>query len=65
MSKKSAWIYKGSVLNSFGDVIDQYWEAETTAVSAKKARANLAYRYKKMHDVPAVTLPGKIERSVD
>lgn len=65
MSKKSAWTYKGSVLNSFGDVIDQYWEAETTAVSAKKARANLAYRYKKMHDVPAVALPGKIERSVD
>lgn len=65
MSKKSTWTYKGSVLNSFGDVIDQYWESETTAVSAKKARANLAYRYKKMHDIPAVTLPGKIERSVD
>lgn len=65
MSKKSTWIYKGAVLDSFGNVINQYWEAETIATSAKKAINNLAYRYRKMYDTVPVTLPGKIERSVD
>lgn len=66
MSKKKTYVYKGSVENLFGDLISQYWEAETTAVSAKKARANLAYRYSKIYNCGAVSLPGKItERSDD
>lgn len=65
MSKKSTWIYKGAVLDSFGNTVNQYWEAETTATSPKKAISNLAYRYRKMYDTVPITLPGKIERSVD
>lgn len=65
MSKKSTWIYKGAVLDSFGNVINQYWKAETIATSAEKAINNLAYRYRKLYGTVPVTLPGKIERSVD
>ena len=66
MSKKKTFVYKGSVENTFGYLINQWWEAETTAVSAKKARANLAYRYSKIYDCGPVSLPGKIiERSDD
>lgn len=58
------YIYKGAV-ESHGNCVDQWWEAETYAVSAKKARSNLTYRYKKEHDMirnASITLPGKIQR---
>lgn len=58
------YIYKGPV-ESFGKCIDQWWEAETCAESAKKARSNLTYRYKKEHGLVrnmSIVLPGKIQR---
>ncbi len=58
------YIYKGAV-ESHGECIDQWWEAETDATSAKKARSNLTYRYKKEHGMVRntnINLPGKIQR---
>lgn len=66
MSRKKTFVYKGPVENVFGYLINQHWEAETTAVSSKKARANLAYRYSKIYNSGPVSLPGIIaERSDD
>lgn len=56
--------YRGPVLK-YDELIDHWWEAETTAESAKKARSNLIYRYKKEHDMASnikISLPGKLER---
>lgn len=56
------YIYKGAVLE-FDRVIQQYWEAETTASSPTKAKSNLSYRYKKMNGLATNTkiiLPGKL-----
>ena len=39
------------------------WKGETMAVSENKARSNLAYQYKKSHNLISsakVTLPGQI-----
>lgn len=54
--------YKGPVLE-FDKIITQNWEASTWAVSADKARCNLAYRFKIEHGkVPRtkISLPGKL-----
>ncbi len=54
--------YKGPVLE-FDKIIASNWEASTTAVSAEKARCNLAYQFKMEHGkVPRtkISLPGKL-----
>lgn len=56
------YIYEGSVME-FGNVIANRWRGETFAPSEKKARANLAHKYKKKHNRTAgakIVLPGKI-----
>lgn len=56
--------YEGPV-KSFDDVIHRCWSASTYAVSEKRARTNLAYRYRKEHGMSAetrITLPGKITK---
>lgn len=40
------YLYDGPV-KMFNNCISNRWEAATRAVSAKKAKSNLAYRYKK------------------
>lgn len=47
----------------FNKIISNNWTGETMAVSEAKARANLAYRFKKMMGLAAsakITLPGTI-----
>jgi len=54
--------YAGPVME-FDKIVANRWEASTYAVSEKKARCNLAYRFKKENNkTPAtkITLPGKI-----
>ena len=56
------YIYSGPVLR-FNTCIDNNWKCETYAVSEKKARSNLAYRYKQQAGLVARTdikLPGKL-----
>lgn len=56
------YIYSGPV-KEFDYIISNKWEAETYAVSEKKARANLIYRYKREHgkaQATKITLPGKL-----
>lgn len=55
--------YDGPV-KEFETCINPRWKATTRAVSEKKARSNLIYRYKKEHgkDPSAqIKLPGKIK----
>ena len=62
MSSKKTYVYKGAVM-MFDRVINPYWEAETTATSAKKAKSNLIFRYKKMNRLEPtakVILPGQV-----
>ena len=62
MSSKKTYVYKGAVM-MFDQVINSYWEAETTATSAKKAKSNLIFRYKKMNRLEPtakITLPGQV-----
>ena len=40
------YAYSGSV-SSFGEVINHYWEAKTTADTIGRARVNFAFQYKK------------------
>lgn len=54
--------YSGPVLE-FDKVVTDHWSAKTYATSMAKARANLAYQFKKLNGkVPRtkITLPGKI-----
>lgn len=54
--------YNGSVLE-FDREVARHWSAQTHACSEAKARANLAYQFKKETGrVPRtkITLPGKI-----
>ena len=54
--------YCGPVLE-FNKIVTTCWEAQTYASSKAKARANLAYQFKKNNGrVPQtkITLPGKI-----
>lgn len=54
--------YSGPVF-LFDRCIDEYWTAETYAVSEKKARSNLTYQYKQENGYlpnSKITLTGKI-----
>ena len=54
--------YEGPV-TKFGICIENHWKGTTCAASEKKAINNLAYRYKKQHNLTANTvigLPGKL-----
>lgn len=54
--------YDGPVME-FERCITPRWQARTIAPSEKKARSNLAYRFKQEHGRTAnarITLPGKI-----
>lgn len=47
--------YDGPV-KEFDDIISNRWQATTYAVSEKKARSNLVYRYKKEHGKTASSM---------
>ncbi|MBQ1189573.1 MAG: hypothetical protein IIX57_04070 [Lachnospiraceae bacterium] len=54
--------YNGPVLE-FDRIITNNWQAQTYATSEAKARANLAYQFKKVNGKEPrtkITLPGKI-----
>ena len=56
------YYYDGPVME-FDRCVADRWQASTYAVSEKKARSNLTYRYKKLHNKTTtvkITLPGKI-----
>lgn len=56
------YLYSGPVY-MFDTLVSDKWQGETMAVSEKKARSNLAYRYKKQTgrlSGSKITLPGKI-----
>lgn len=56
------YLYDGPVA-SFGRVVKKRWKNSTYAVSDKKARSNLTYKYKKQHNLTAdskIELPGEI-----
>lgn len=60
----AVYIYKGPVESKY-NCLEQWWEAETTAETESKARSNLAYRYRRDHDIfrgTAIKLPGKLVR---
>lgn len=57
------YFYCGPV-KEFDTIIDSRWKAKTVAPSEKKARSNLAYRYKMEHGKTPNTrieLPGEIK----
>ena len=56
------YVYEGPV-KEFDTCVATNWKASTYAVSEKKARSNMAYQYKKTHNLSAsskITLPGKV-----
>ena len=58
--------YEGPVM-MFDKVVSHNWADETYAISEKKARVNLMYRYNKEHkQIPStkISLPGKIMKVV-
>ena len=58
------YLYSGPV-KEFDTIINNKWEAKTSAPSEAKARSNLVYRYKKEHGRAVnsqIKLPGKIKR---
>lgn len=60
------YTYEGPVM-LFNACIDPHWSAVTYAPTEKKARNNLAYRYKKETGKAAgsnITLPGKLTKEV-
>lgn len=62
MDDRSVYYYEGPVL-MFGNVVQNKWRGETTAVSIGKAKSNLIYKWKKANGKTAgskVELPGKI-----
>ena len=51
------------VVKEFDTIISNRWSVSTYAISEKKARSNLIYRYKREHGKSPdskVTLPGKL-----
>lgn len=57
------YIYEGPVMY-FDDCIVRKWKGETIAVSEKKARSNLAYKWKMENGYSRnamIKLPGKIK----
>ena len=64
MQEYSKYFYDGPVL-IFDKIATDHWHGETMAPSENKARASLAYQFRKQHDlVPAtkVILSGKVRR---
>lgn len=62
-TEKRPYYYEGCV-TQFGRVIAPKWKGTTFAVSAKKAKSNLAYRFKKEMGLVAsckIELPDKIQ----
>ena len=58
----SLYYYDGPVM-AFDRCVANHWKASTWAVSERKARSNLTYRFKKETGKTAntrITLPGKI-----
>jgi hypothetical protein len=56
------YFYDGPVME-FSSCIQRNWTGETIAGSAKKAKSNLAYRWKKENNRCAgakISLPGKL-----
>jgi hypothetical protein len=56
------YMYEGPVME-FDTCINRKWKATTYAVSERKARSNLTYRYKREHGKTSdavIKLPGKI-----
>lgn len=63
MEEKHKYIYDGPVME-FDKLVMDHWKGETIAPSEKKARSNLAYRFKKNNSRitgTKITLPGKIK----
>lgn len=57
------YLYKGPV-EEFGKIIANDWRGMTRANSESKARANLAYQYKKKYgksSTAKITIPGELE----
>ena len=57
------YVYEGPVL-LFDTVVASIWSGETMAPTAKKAKSNLSYQFKKQNNrLPGtrVTLPGEIK----
>lgn len=57
------YIYDGPVMY-FDALVEDKWHGETLAVSAKKARSNLSYKWKVENGYSRnamITLPGKIK----
>lgn len=60
--KHFLYLYEGPVME-FEKPIANNWKASTYAPSESKARSNLSYQFKKLHNRVAntkITLPGKI-----
>lgn len=56
------YLYDGPV-RMFEQCVSERWVGETLAVSERKAKCNLLYRWKKEHGYTAdakITLPGRI-----
>ena len=56
------YVYDGPVME-FDTCVTRRRKASTYAVSEKKAKSNLAYRFKKANNKPTnlkITLPGKV-----
>lgn len=57
------YVYDGPVLE-FDRLVADHWNGETMAPTARKAKSNLSYQFKKQNNrMPGVkiTLPGKIK----
>lgn len=57
------YVYEGPVL-IFDNLVADRWKGETMAPTARKARSNLSYQFKKQNNrLPGtpVVLPGKIK----
>lgn len=58
------WFYSGPVMK-FDICVERNWTATTWAPTEKKARSNLAYRYKKEHGyerTAKISLPGSLTK---
>lgn len=63
MQEYHKYIYDGPVME-FNNLIAERWKGETMALSEKKARSNLIYKFKINNNRVAsskITLPGKIK----
>lgn len=57
------YVYSGPVV-VFGNCVQNNWRGETFATSEAKAKSNLAYQWKKMHNrtpTAKIALPGDLK----